>query len=86
MHGNNRRPTKVPSRRPRGADSVEPAQLNGRSNKETWAQLKVFKRTGESRRHHIMGKMNFASLSDLVRFAGRTNRQAAPMALRGQTG
>lgn len=44
---------------------------NGGSNKEIAAALGVSTRTIESHRHHIMHKMNFGSLSELVRFAVR---------------
>jgi DNA-binding NarL/FixJ family response regulator len=43
----------------------------GKSNKELASTLGVSTRTIESRRSHIMNKMNFASFSDLVRFAVR---------------
>lgn len=54
---------------------VEIMQLlaEGRSNKEVAAALGVSTRTIESHRNHIMHKMNFASFSDLVRFAIRNN-------------
>jgi DNA-binding NarL/FixJ family response regulator len=43
----------------------------GGSNKEIAGALGVSTRTVESHRHHIMHKMNFGSLSELVRFAVR---------------
>jgi len=49
----------------------------GKSNKEVAATLKVSTRTVESHRNHIMHKMDFASFSDLVRFAVR-NSLVAP--------
>lgn len=54
---------------------IEVVQLlaDGKSNKQVAAELKVSTRTVESHRHHIMKKMNFASFSDLVRFAVRNN-------------
>ncbi len=45
----------------------------GKSNKEVAATLGVSTRTVESHRNHIMHKMNFASFSDLIRFAVRSN-------------
>jgi DNA-binding NarL/FixJ family response regulator len=44
---------------------------DGKSNKEVATSLKVSTRTIESHRNHIMRKMNFASFSDLVRYAIR---------------
>jgi DNA-binding NarL/FixJ family response regulator len=44
---------------------------NGGSNKEIAAALGVSTRTIESHRHHIMHKMNFGAVSELVRFAVR---------------
>jgi DNA-binding CsgD family transcriptional regulator len=43
----------------------------GKSNKEAASSLGVSGRTVESHRNHIMRKLNFASFSDLVRFAVR---------------
>jgi DNA-binding NarL/FixJ family response regulator len=43
----------------------------GKSNKEIAINLVLSTRTIESHRHHIMRKMRFCSLSDLVRFAIR---------------
>jgi len=43
----------------------------GKSNKEAASNLNVSARTVESHRNHIMRKMNFASFSDMVRFAVR---------------
>ena len=43
----------------------------GKSNKEAASALGVSARTVESHRNHIMRKMNFASFSDMVRFAIR---------------
>jgi DNA-binding NarL/FixJ family response regulator len=45
----------------------------GKSNKEVAAALNVSTRTVESHRNHIMHKMGFASFSDMVRFAIRSN-------------
>jgi DNA-binding NarL/FixJ family response regulator len=54
---------------------IEVVQLlaQGRSNKEVAGDLSVSTRTVESHRNHIMRKMNFASFSDLVRFAVRNH-------------
>lgn len=54
---------------------IEVVQLlaEGKSNKEVAAALNVSTRTIESHRNHIMTKMKFASFSELVRFAVRTN-------------
>jgi DNA-binding NarL/FixJ family response regulator len=43
----------------------------GKSNKEAASVLGVSARTVESHRNHIMRKMNFASFSEMVRFAIR---------------
>jgi DNA-binding NarL/FixJ family response regulator len=45
----------------------------GKSNKEAASSLGVSARTVESHRNHIMRKMNFASFSDMVRFAVRNS-------------
>jgi DNA-binding NarL/FixJ family response regulator len=45
----------------------------GKSNKEAAHNLRVSARTVESHRSHIMRKMNFASFSDLIRFAVRNH-------------
>jgi len=45
----------------------------GKSNKQVAANLGVSTRTVESHRNHIMHKMDFASFSDLVKFAVRHN-------------
>jgi DNA-binding NarL/FixJ family response regulator len=54
---------------------VEIVQLlaEGKSNKEAAGAIGVSTRTVESHRNHIMHKMNFASFSELVRFAIRKN-------------
>jgi len=54
---------------------VQVVQLlaEGKSNKEVAGALGVSTRTVESHRNHIMRKMNFASFSDLIRFAVRSN-------------
>jgi DNA-binding NarL/FixJ family response regulator len=54
---------------------IEVVQLlaEGKSNKQVATALGVSTRTIESHRNHIMHKMNFASFSDLVRFAIRNN-------------
>jgi DNA-binding NarL/FixJ family response regulator len=54
---------------------IEVVQLlaEGKSNKEVAAALNVSTRTIESHRNHVMTKMKFASFSDLVRFAVRSN-------------
>jgi DNA-binding NarL/FixJ family response regulator len=46
---------------------------SGNSNKQVAVELKVSTRTVESHRHHIMKKMNFASFSELVKFAVRND-------------
>jgi DNA-binding NarL/FixJ family response regulator len=43
----------------------------GKSNKEVAASLGVSSRTVEAHRNHIMHKMKFSSLSELIRFAVR---------------
>jgi DNA-binding NarL/FixJ family response regulator len=45
----------------------------GKSNKEAASTLGVSTRTIESDRNHIMRKLNFASFSELIRFALRTH-------------
>ncbi|HWG59137.1 MAG TPA: response regulator transcription factor [Candidatus Acidoferrales bacterium] len=45
----------------------------GKSNKEVGSVLGVSPRTAESHRNRVMRKMNFASFSELVRFAVRHN-------------
>jgi DNA-binding NarL/FixJ family response regulator len=45
----------------------------GKSNKEVAGALGVSTRTVESHRNHIMHKMNFASFSELIRFAVRSS-------------
>ena len=45
----------------------------GKSNKEVASTLGVSTRTIESHRNHIMRKLNFASFSELIRFALRTH-------------
>lgn len=54
---------------------IEVVQLlaEGKSNKAVAAALNVSTRTVESHRNHIMRKMNFASFSELVKFAVRHN-------------
>jgi DNA-binding NarL/FixJ family response regulator len=54
---------------------VQVVQLlaQGKSNKEVAAALRVSTRTVESHRNHVMRKMNFASFSELIRFAIRSN-------------
>ncbi|HUJ33241.1 MAG TPA: response regulator transcription factor [Candidatus Acidoferrum sp.] len=52
---------------------VVQALAEGKSNKQVAARLGVSTRTVESHRNHIMHKMNFASFSDLVKFAVRNN-------------
>lgn len=46
---------------------------NGKGNKQVAAALNVSIRTVESHRNNIMRKMNFASFSDLIKFAVRHN-------------
>lgn len=45
----------------------------GKSNKEVAGALGVSTRTVESHRNHVMHKMNFASFSELIRFAVRSS-------------
>jgi DNA-binding NarL/FixJ family response regulator len=45
----------------------------GKSNKQVASALDVSTRTVEDYRNNIMHKMNFASFSDLVKFAVRHN-------------
>jgi DNA-binding NarL/FixJ family response regulator len=45
----------------------------GKSNKEAASTLGVSTRTIESHHNHIMRKLNFASFSELIRFALRTH-------------
>jgi DNA-binding NarL/FixJ family response regulator len=54
---------------------IEVVQLlsEGKSNKEAAVVLGVSARTIESHRNRIMHKMNFASFSELIRFAVRNN-------------
>jgi DNA-binding NarL/FixJ family response regulator len=49
----------------------------GKSNKEVAVALGVSTRTVEGHRNHIMHKMNFASFSELIRYAVRS-RPVAP--------
>ena len=60
---------------PLTAREVEIVELlaEGKTNKEVATALGVSTRTVESHREHIMHKMNFQSLADLVRFAIRHN-------------
>jgi DNA-binding NarL/FixJ family response regulator len=60
---------------PLSARELEVVQLlaSGKSNKEAAALIGVSTRTVESHRNHIMRKMDFASFSDLIRFAIRNN-------------
>ncbi len=60
---------------PLSARELEVVQLlaSGKSNKQAAAMIGVSTRTVESHRNHIMRKMNFASFSDLIRFAIRNN-------------
>ena len=54
---------------------LEVVQLlaEGKSNNEAGATLNFSIRTIESHRNHIMHKMGFASISELIRFAIRNN-------------
>jgi DNA-binding NarL/FixJ family response regulator len=54
---------------------IQVAQLlaEGKSNKQVAAALDISTRTIEAHRNHIMHKMNFASFSDLIKFAMRNN-------------
>lgn len=73
-------------RSPEGAPSSDPAQTlsprereivqllaEGRSNKEVARALGITVKTAETHRSNIMRKMEFASLSDLIRYAIRNN-------------
>jgi DNA-binding NarL/FixJ family response regulator len=73
--GSNGSNERILSGSPLTAREVEVIQLlaEGKSNKEVAAELGVSARTVESHRNHIMHKMNFASFSELVRFAVRNN-------------
>jgi DNA-binding NarL/FixJ family response regulator len=63
----------VPPNSPLTPREIEVVKLlaEGKSNKEVASTLGVSTRTAESHRNHIMDKMNFASFSELVRFAVR---------------
>ena len=65
----------VPPSSPLTPREIEVVKLlaEGKSNKEVASTLGVSTRTIESHRNHIMHKMNFASFSELIRFALRTN-------------
>jgi DNA-binding CsgD family transcriptional regulator len=56
---------------PRESEDVE-LLAERKSNKEVASTLGVSMRTIESHRNHIMHKMNFASFSELIRFALRS--------------
>jgi len=73
-------------RSPEGAPSSDPAQTlsprereivqllaEGKSNKEVARALGITVKTAETHRSNIMRKMEFASLSDLIRYAIRNN-------------
>lgn len=73
-------------RSPEGVPSSEPAQTlsprereivqllaEGKSNKEVARALGITVKTAETHRGNIMRKMEFASLSDLIRYAIRNN-------------
>jgi DNA-binding NarL/FixJ family response regulator len=73
-------------RSPEGAPSSDPAQTlsprereivqllaEGKSNKEVARALGITVKTAETHRGNIMRKMEFASLSDLIRYAIRNN-------------
>jgi DNA-binding NarL/FixJ family response regulator len=53
--------------------SVIQLLAEGKSNKQVAAALNISTRTVESHRNNIMHKMNFASITDLVKFAVRHN-------------
>jgi DNA-binding NarL/FixJ family response regulator len=65
----------VPFNSPLTPREIEVVKLlaEGRSNKEVASTLGVSTRTAECHRSHIMRKMNFASFSELIRFALRTS-------------
>jgi DNA-binding NarL/FixJ family response regulator len=60
---------------PLTAREIEIVQLlaTGKISKEVATAIGISTRTVESHRNHIMKKMNFASFSDLMRFAIRSN-------------
>jgi DNA-binding NarL/FixJ family response regulator len=73
-------------RSPEGALAADPAQTlsprereivqllaEGKSNKEVARALGITVKTAETHRSNIMRKMQFASLSDLIRYAIRNN-------------
>jgi len=73
-------------RSPEGAPGSDPAQTlsprereivqllaEGKSNKEVARSLGITVKTAETHRSNIMRKMQFASLSDLIRYAIRNN-------------
>ncbi len=73
-------------RSPDGAPNGDPAQTlsprereivqllaEGKSNKEVARALGITVKTAETHRGNIMRKMQFASLSDLIRYAIRNN-------------
>ena len=47
--------------------------VKGKTNRQAAAALNISTRTIESHRHQIMHKMNFASFSDLIKFAMQNN-------------
>jgi DNA-binding NarL/FixJ family response regulator len=65
----------VPLNSPLTPREIEVVKLlaQGKSNKEVASALGVSTRTAECHRSHIMRKMNFASFSELIRFALRTS-------------
>jgi DNA-binding NarL/FixJ family response regulator len=65
--------TQVPSPPPLSAKEMEIVTLlaRGKRNREIAADLGISSRTVESHRHRLMRKLNFSSLSELVRFAVR---------------
>jgi DNA-binding NarL/FixJ family response regulator len=66
---------KVPLNLPLTPREIEVVKLlaEGKSNKQVASTLGVSTRTAECHRSHIMHKMNFASFSELIRFALRAS-------------
>jgi DNA-binding NarL/FixJ family response regulator len=74
-HGANTDPACLVGETPLSRREIEILQLlaEGNSNKQIAARLGISTRTVESHRDHIMHKMNFLNLAELIRFALRNN-------------
>jgi DNA-binding NarL/FixJ family response regulator len=74
-HGANTDAACLVGETPLSRREIEILQLlaEGNSNKQTAARLGISTRTVESHRDHIMHKMNFLNLAELIRFALRNN-------------